>query len=102
MGWVTGWPGPSCVEFPCSPRACVGGFSGFLPLSKNMHLCLICNSKLTLGVNVSLHGCLSRLSLCGPVIDWRVYPASGPMTAEIGSSSPTTLNWIKRIQKMDG
>ena len=27
--------------------------------------------KLSLGVSVSVCGCLSRLSLCGPVMDWR-------------------------------
>ena len=27
--------------------------------------------KLSLGVSVSVHGWLSRLSLCGPVMDWR-------------------------------
>ena len=29
------------------------------------------DSKLSLGVIVSVCGCLSRLSLCGPVMDWR-------------------------------
>ena len=36
-------------------------------------------------------GCLSRLSLCGPVMDWRPVqgvPASHPMTAGIGSRPP--------------
>ena len=52
--------GPFCVEFACSPRVCVGslwvlsGFSGFLPLSKNMHVRLIGDSKLSLGVGVSM------------------------------------------------
>ena len=32
---------------------------------------LISVSKLSLGVSVSVCGCLSRLSLCGPVMDWR-------------------------------
>ena len=36
-----------------------------------MHVRLIGDSKLSLGVSVSVHGCLSRLSLCGPVMDWR-------------------------------
>jgi len=27
--------------------------------------------KLSLGVSVSVHCCLSRLSLCGPVMDWQ-------------------------------
>ena len=77
------------------------GSSGFLPLSKNMYVRLIGDSKLSLGVGVSVHGCVSRvsrLSLCGPVMDWRpVQPASHPMTAGIGSSTPATLKWIKRV-----
>ena len=36
-----------------------------------MHVKLIGVSKLSLGVSVSVCGCLSRLSLCGPVMDWR-------------------------------
>ena len=48
----------------------LSGYSGFLPPSKNMHVGLIDFSKLSLGVSVSVHGCLSRLSLCGPVMDW--------------------------------
>ena len=34
-------------------------------------------SKLTLGVSVSVDGCLSRLFLCGPVMDWRVQGVPG-------------------------
>ena len=49
----------------------LSGYFGFLPPSKNMHVRLIDDSKLSLGVSVSMHGCLSRLSLCGPVMDWR-------------------------------
>ena len=48
---------------------------------------------------------MSRLSLCGPVMDWQPVqdlPTSCPMTAGIGSSPPTILTWIKRVQKMDG
>ena len=41
-------------------------YSGFLPQSKNMRIRLIGVSKLSLGVSVSVHGCLS---LCGPVMD---------------------------------
>jgi len=47
----------------------LSGYSGFLPPSKNMPVWLIGDSKLSLGVSV--HGCESRLSLCGPVMDWR-------------------------------
>ena len=46
----------------------LSGYSGFLPPSKNMHVRLIGDSKLTLGVSVCMCGCLS---LCVPVMDWR-------------------------------
>ena len=49
----------------------LSGYSSFLPPSKNMHVRLIDDSKLSLGVSVSVNGCLSRLSLRGPVMDWR-------------------------------
>lgn len=32
----------------------------------------------------------------------RMYPASYPMAAGIGSSCPMTLNWLSRRNKMDG
>jgi len=32
----------------------------------------------------------------------RVYPASHPTAAVIGSSSPVTINRMKRVWKMDG
>ena len=48
----------------------LSGYSRFLPPSKNMHVRLIGDSKLSLGVSVSVCGSLSRLSLCGPVMDW--------------------------------
>jgi len=48
----------------------LSGYSSFLPPSKNMHVRLTGDSKLSLGVSVSVCGCLSRLSLCGPVMDW--------------------------------
>jgi len=53
---VVWWLAPFCVE------------SGFLPPPKNMHARLIGDSKLTLGMTVSVVGCFS---LCGPVMDWR-------------------------------
>ena len=46
-------------------------YSGFLPPSKNMHVRLIGDSELSLGVSVSVHGCLSHLTLSGPVMYWR-------------------------------
>ena len=52
--------GSFCVEFACSPCAAwvLTGYSGFLPQSKNM-LRLIDDSKLSVGVNESVLGCLS-------------------------------------------
>ncbi|MEQ2222630.1 hypothetical protein ILYODFUR_028305 [Ilyodon furcidens] len=47
------------------------GYSGFLPQSKNMTAWLVGLSKLALGVNGYVHGCLSCMSLRCPVIDWR-------------------------------
>ena len=58
-------------------------YSGFLLQTKNMHLRVIVNSKLSLGMSVSVYVSLT-LS--------RVYPASRPMTAGIGSSPHATLN----------
>ena len=57
--------------------------SGFLPPSKNMHVGLIGVSKIVLRSECErVCGCLSRLSLCGPVMDWRPVqdvPVSRPM-----------------------
>ena len=47
------------------------GYSGFLPPSKKLHVSLIRISKLFIGVSVSVCGCLSHLSLCDSVMDWR-------------------------------
>ena len=73
---------------------CMRGFSPGTPASshrpKNMHVRLIGDSKLSLGVSVSVCGCVSRLSLCGPVMDWRPVLSFRPMTAGIGCSSPAT------------
>ena len=41
------------------------------PTVYDMHVRSVGESKLTLEVSVSVDGCLSRLSLCGPVMDWR-------------------------------
>ena len=46
-------------------------YSDFFPPYKNVHVRLIGDSKLSLGGNVSVHGCVSCLCLCGPVMDWR-------------------------------
>ncbi len=60
-----------CMEFACSPCACVGFLQILLlPLPKTCRL--IGDSKLPIGVNVSVSGCLSLYvtPLC-PVTDWR-------------------------------
>ena len=50
----------------------LSGYSGFLSLSKNMHVRLIGDSKIVLRSECErVCGCLSHLSLCGPVMDWR-------------------------------
>ena len=57
------------MEFACSPQ-CMRRFSPGTPASshrpKNMHVGLIGDSKLSLGVSVSVDGCSS---LCGLVMD---------------------------------
>ena len=74
-------------------------YSGFLPLSKNMHVRLI--------MSVSLHDCVFRLSLCGPVMDWR--PVQGVPYFLSNESwdrlqpTPGTLSWINQMDGwMDG
>ncbi|MED6292097.1 hypothetical protein CHARACLAT_030236 [Characodon lateralis] len=59
---------------PCSKKVLgsthvkvLSGYSSFLPQSKNMTVRLIGFSKL----NECVHGCLSCVSLCCPVMDWR-------------------------------
>ena len=89
-------------SFACSPRVYMGSLQvlNFFPLTKNMHVMLTGDSKLSLGVSVSVDGCLTCLCLCGPVMDWRpvqVYPTSRPMTAGIGSSPPVTMSWIRWV-----
>ena len=57
------------MEFACSSRVCMCS----LQVKKtNMHVRLTGDSKLTLGVSVSVPGCLSCLSPCGPVMNWRL------------------------------
>ena len=57
------------------PYACVGSlyYFGFLALSRNRHVRSIHDSRMILRVTVSVHVCLSRLSLCpGPAMDWQL------------------------------
>lgn len=47
--------------------SCLHGYSSFLPQCKHIHIRLIGDAKLTIGVNVSVN---AHLSLCiSPVID---------------------------------
>lgn len=56
----TGWPEPFCMEYPPSPMSVC---SDFLRQSKDTHVRLIDVSKLPVGENVSVKGCLSQLAL---------------------------------------
>jgi len=72
--------------------------SGLLPPPKNMYVKLSGDSKLSLGVSVSVDGCVSRL--CGPAMDWR--PAQGVTRLSTNDSwdrleRPVTLSWIKQV-----
>jgi len=55
--WFRSWRVPPMSVLVLSRQ------SGFLPHSKNMYVRLSGDSKLTLGASVSMHGCLSHLSL---------------------------------------
>jgi len=85
----------------CMSSLWMHGFSLGTPASsKNMHIRLIGVSKLSIGESV---WCMVVRLVCLSVALWwtgnlsRMYPASRPMTAGIGSSSPVTLNWIKWV-----
>ena len=81
-------------------------YSGFLSPFKNIPVRLIDDYKLSLGVSLSVDGCVSRLSLCGPVMDWR--PDQGvllsrPMTVRIISGPQRPSIGLRRYRKwMDG
>ena len=59
----------------CMFSPCMRGFSPVTPVSyhcpKTCMLGFLVSLKLSLGVSVSVCGCSSRLSLCGPMTDWR-------------------------------
>ena len=79
-----------CMFSPCMRRF----YSCFLPPSKNMHVVFSADSKLTLGVSVSVE--VSRLSLCGPVMDWQTVqgvPRLSPNDSWNELQPPVTLNW---------
>ena len=95
--WCESQLGSLCVEFGCYPSACIRTQpSSHCPKT----VWLTGHSKLSLGVSVSVDGCLSRLSLCGPVMDWR--PVQGvpcllPNDSWDRLQPPETLNWIERV-----
>ena len=80
--------------FPSCMRGFLPGY--FLPPSENMHVRLTGGSKLSLGVSVSVHSCVS---LCGLVMDWQ--PVQGVPRLSPNDSwdrlQPATLNWIKQV-----
>jgi len=82
----------SCVEHVLPVAAWVpSGFSGFLPQSKDMQSGSLM-SKLPIGVNVRVSGCLS---LCAPWMDWR--PVQGvPCLRPMSAPSPRDPNEDKR------
>ncbi len=98
----TGRLGPFCVDSACSPRACAGSLR-VLPQSKRQ-VRLTSDSKLPVGVNVSV-------SICRPC-DWLatssgctwVYPAARPVTAGIGTLlriSGIDNGWMDRQVKTE-
>lgn len=58
----TSWLAPFCVENSRSPcAACVfSRYSSFVSHTKHIHVRLTGNSKLTVGVNISVNGCLCK------------------------------------------
>ncbi|MED6275797.1 hypothetical protein CHARACLAT_030100 [Characodon lateralis] len=79
----------------------LSGYSGFLTHSKNMTDREIDLSKLPLGMNGFVRGCLSCVSLCCPAMDCTLPLARGPL--EMSTGSPTTLYGRSGCRKwMDG
>ena len=64
--WFEPQLGPFCVEFACSPCACVSFLQVLQLPPTDMHARLNGGSKLPLRVIVSVHGCSST---CDPVMD---------------------------------
>lgn len=78
-----------CVFFLC---LVFFGYSGFLPQPRNRHVKLIGGFKLFVEASVNVHDCLTRLSLCGPVMDAR---------QQLGQA-PVRLNRMRRVWKIHG
>lgn len=87
----SGLPVWSLLVLP-GPLWAPSGHSINLPQPKHMHVRLICDSEL--GVNVKVNACLSQLALQQTVDLPKLYPAHCFVTAGIGSTPTTTLNWI--------
>ena len=78
----------------------LSGYSAFLPQSKNRHIKIIGDFKLTWSSECERAWIVLALWWTGRLS--RMFPTSRPMSAAIGSSLSVTLNWIKRKWKMDG
>lgn len=85
------------LHFVPGPVWVPSGHSINLPQPKHMHARLICDSEL--GVNVKVNACLSQLALQQTVDLSKLYPCF--VTAGIGSTPTTTLNWISERKWMD-
>jgi len=75
-----------------------GDFKLSLGVSVSVDGC-VSRFKLSLGVSVSVDGCVSRLSLYGPMMDWRPVqrvPRLLPNDRWDRLQPSATLNWIKR------
>lgn len=79
----------------CGSFSLLRGFLNFLSQSRNMHVKLISECKLSVGGSVGEGACFP---VCvAPVMDLsRMHPTSRPMTAGIGSGSLVTLKSTKR------
>ena len=75
----------------------LSGSSDFLPPSKNVRLIGV-STILSLGVSVSV--CLSRLSLCGPVMAWR--PVQGVPDDRRNRLQPPRDRLSRYTKWMDG
>ncbi|MEQ2251209.1 hypothetical protein ILYODFUR_008552 [Ilyodon furcidens] len=84
--------GSFCVEFACSPVHVwvFSRYSGFLPQSKNMTVRFIGLSKMPLGVNGCVHGCLSCVLPCDGLATCARCTPSLTRRPLIVTSSPST------------
>lgn len=67
-------------------------YSGILPVSKHMNIRVIGSSKLALGVNVRVDGCL-----CDPMMNWSLVQSA---TCQHFRRAPGfSTKWVKEIEK---